>query len=53
MIVGVLGVLKAGGAYLPLDSNYPIRAIAAYGQRRRSFDFDYAGKSEIESVGIC
>lgn len=23
MVVGVLGVLKAGGAYLPLDPNYP------------------------------
>ncbi len=24
MMVGILGVLKAGGAYLPLDPNYPI-----------------------------
>jgi len=23
MIVGILGILKSGGAYLPLDKNYP------------------------------
>jgi surfactin family lipopeptide synthetase C len=28
MIVGVLGVLKAGGAYLPIDSSYPPDRIA-------------------------
>ena len=28
MVVGVLGIFKAGGAYLPLDSNYPPDHIA-------------------------
>lgn len=29
MVVGLLGVLKAGGAYLPLDLNYPEQRLAA------------------------
>ncbi|MFE9251410.1 amino acid adenylation domain-containing protein, partial [Streptomyces sp. NPDC007088] len=28
LVVGVLGVLKAGGVYLPLDPNYPAERIA-------------------------
>jgi amino acid adenylation domain-containing protein len=28
MIVGILGILKSGGAYLPLDKNYPPEHIA-------------------------
>ncbi|HEX7333555.1 MAG TPA: amino acid adenylation domain-containing protein [Pyrinomonadaceae bacterium] len=28
MVVGLLGVLKAGGAYLPLDLNYPKQRLA-------------------------
>jgi len=28
MVVGLLGVLKAGGAYLPLDPNYPPERLA-------------------------
>src|SRR4029079_17974333 len=27
MVVGLLGVLKAGGAYLPLDPEYPAQRI--------------------------
>lgn len=29
MVVGLLGVLKAGGAYLPLDLNYPEQRLAS------------------------
>ncbi len=28
MVVGLLGVMKAGGAYLPLDANYPQERLA-------------------------
>lgn len=28
MIVGLLGIMKAGGAYLPLDPNYPAERLA-------------------------
>ena len=28
MIIGIMGVLKAGGAYLPIDPNYPVDRIS-------------------------
>ena len=28
MLVGILGILKSGGAYVPIDPNYPIERIA-------------------------
>src|SRR4029077_2151688 len=28
MVVGVLGILQAGGAYLPLDASYPAERLA-------------------------
>jgi amino acid adenylation domain-containing protein len=28
MVVGLLGIVKAGGAYLPLDANYPAERLA-------------------------
>ncbi|MCP4214565.1 MAG: amino acid adenylation domain-containing protein, partial [bacterium] len=27
MIIGIIAILRAGGAYLPIDSNYPLRRI--------------------------
>ena len=28
MVIGLLGMLKAGGAYLPLDPEYPAARLA-------------------------
>jgi amino acid adenylation domain-containing protein len=28
MVVGLLGILKAGGAFVPLDANYPVERLA-------------------------
>ena len=28
MVVGLLGILKSGGAYIPLDPNYPPERLA-------------------------
>ena len=28
LVVGLLGIMKAGGAYLPLDPNYPAERLA-------------------------
>ncbi|HKS08829.1 MAG TPA: amino acid adenylation domain-containing protein [Pyrinomonadaceae bacterium] len=39
MFVGVLGVLKAGGAYLPIDPNYPLE--------RRNFMIEDSGASVV------
>ena len=35
MVVGLLGMLKAGGAYLPLDPDYPARAAGLHAGGRR------------------
>jgi amino acid adenylation domain-containing protein len=39
MVVGILGIIKAGGAYLPLDPNYP--------KERLEFMMDDAGVSWV------
>ena len=34
MLVGMLGILKAGGVYVPLDANYPKERLAFMSRRR-------------------
>ena len=40
MIVSILGIVKTGAAYLPLDPSYPLRTAELHGQRRRGQDRD-------------
>ena len=35
MVIGLLAIMKAGGAYLPLDPEYPARASGLYAGRCR------------------
>ncbi len=56
MIVGMLAVLKAGGAYLPLDINYPMERIAYMLQDSRTevllTQQDLAERYEDQSVQV-
>lgn len=63
MVIGILGILKAGAAYLPIDPGYPserITYILNLSQTRliltdsdhRVFDSDYLKYGNYESVNI-
>jgi amino acid adenylation domain-containing protein len=49
MVVAILGVLKAGGAYLPLDPSYPEERIA-FMRRDAACPVILAGRGTVEGI---
>ena len=55
VIVAMLGVLKAGGAYMPVDPSYPadrIRAMLDIAQCQLALTCGYADSLGIETIGL-
>jgi amino acid adenylation domain-containing protein len=55
LVVGILGVLKAGGAYLPIDTSYPEERVAymvadAGAKVVLSADFDWSAEGQTQGA---
>jgi amino acid adenylation domain-containing protein len=64
MIIGILGILKSGGAYLPIDPNYPLDRISymladsgtkiLLTQTSLKHQVEFAGETiKLDDQGIC
>ncbi len=48
MVVGVLGVMRAGGAFVPMDAKYPVERVRVHDGGQRGPGGGDAGESEKE-----
>lgn len=63
MIIGMMGILKTGGAYLPIDPEYPVGRIGymledsdiqiLLTQRKLSVELEMSGKKSTWMMPIC